>query len=123
LSDGTVGSVSTRLRRRKATQPQRLVYCDLDFNISDEQKTNPDITANNSINNEMISNGSNEDQSQYTIDAMVLTDLGASVHQEEAGDEEEVEEVEEDDEEEAAVEEDIETVAEEKGTKQKVCYF
>jgi hypothetical protein len=57
--------VSTRMRRRKATQPQRLVYCDLDFNINEEQNFN---NLENGINNQIINDNNNEDPNQYTIE-------------------------------------------------------
>lgn len=38
-SGETSANASTRLRRRKATQPQRLIYCDLDFSLNDDAST------------------------------------------------------------------------------------
>ena len=69
LTDGSVGTVSTRLRRRKATQPQRLVYCDLDFNLTEEQNFNNNRNTNNDMNNEILSN---EVNNQYSIDDQKL---------------------------------------------------
>ncbi|CAG2112988.1 unnamed protein product [Medioppia subpectinata] len=116
LSDGTVGSVSTRLRRRKATQPQRLIYCDLDFAISDEQNGKQTTDPTGDVINELHTNDNNCEQNGYTIDEMVLTDLDTSGHKVE--EEEEEEEEEEIDEEEETVEEEYtETTTEDNETK------
>ena len=98
LNDGSAGTVSTRLRRRKATQPQRLVYCDLDFTLSEEQNFNiSNQNTNNDINNQIQVN--NEDNNQYSIDdpkldeGIGLSSLDESQDEEEEEDNEDKNEV------------------------------
>lgn len=64
LNDGSSNAgVSTRMRRRKATQPQRLVYCDLDFNLNEDANLG---TIGDGIDNNLLNND-NVDANQYVI--------------------------------------------------------
>lgn len=88
LTDGSGGSVSTRLRRRKASQPQRLVYCDLDFNLNDDKNAN----NNNQINYNQ-NNGSEECKQGSVDEGIGLSSLEDSTQESNDDEDEEEEEV------------------------------
>ena len=92
LADVAGGSVSTRLRRRKASQPQRLVYCDLDFNLNEDPNAN-----NNNQNNHNLNNGSEECKQSSVDEGIGLSSLEDSTQEsnDEDEDNEEVKEVKE----------------------------